>query len=42
MRHGKVCYVESGGEEYSYWSEDKIEAWTPLEEIDKDFEQSNT
>ena len=33
----KLHYVEAGGEQYSYWDENELIAWTSLEELKKDF-----
>ena len=33
----KLRYVEAGGEQYSYWDENELIAWTSLEELKKDF-----
>lgn len=33
----KLCYVEADGEQYSYWDENELIAWTSLEELKKDF-----
>lgn len=32
--HNSFRFQEAGGEEYSYWDEDEILGWMPLEELD--------
>ena len=34
---GTAKYIEAGGEQYAWWSEDELIAWTSLEEVEKDF-----
>ena len=37
-RRGKIMFTEAGGEEYSEWSEDKVQGWAELKDIWKNEE----
>lgn len=32
--HDQFRFEEAGGEQYSYWEEDEILGWMPIEELD--------